>query len=126
MVSSVTLLKIAHVIILMTSKIDNFDFDNILTDEKSSKNSLLYDISYKTLFGCKPLRVRFDEVYGFIIAYIGIRYFTLFDPKKYFTTYNKIWYLINQKSGITYVISDKYTKNKIDSCDSLPYKGSFC
>ena len=73
MVSSVTLLKIAHVIILMTSKIDNFDLDNILTNEKSSKNSLLYDISYKTLFGSKPLRVRFDEVYRFIIAYIGIR-----------------------------------------------------
>ena len=28
----------------------DFDFDNILIDEKSNENILVYDISYKTLF----------------------------------------------------------------------------
>ena len=33
------------------------DFDNILKDEKSCKNILVYDISsYKTLFGSKTLK----------------------------------------------------------------------
>ena len=32
-------------------KIENFDFDNILIDEKPYKNILVYDISYKNLFG---------------------------------------------------------------------------
>ena len=38
------------------------DFDNISIDEISYKNIDVYDISYKTLFGSKPLRIRFDEV----------------------------------------------------------------
>ena len=31
--------------------------DNILIDEKSYKNVLVYDISYKTMFGSKPLHI---------------------------------------------------------------------
>ena len=44
------------------TKIENFDFDSILLDEKSYKNILVYGISYKTLIGVKPLRIRFDKV----------------------------------------------------------------
>ena len=40
-------------------KIEDFDLDNILLDEKSYKNTLLYDISYKILIGAKSLRNRF-------------------------------------------------------------------
>ena len=29
-------------------KLEGFDFDNILTDDKSHKKILIYDISYKT------------------------------------------------------------------------------
>ena len=29
-------------------KLEDFDIDNILIDEKSQKNILIYDISYKT------------------------------------------------------------------------------
>ena len=36
-------------------KLKDFDLDNILIDEKSHKNTLIYDISYKTLIGTKPL-----------------------------------------------------------------------
>ena len=32
-------------------KIEDFDFDNILINEKSCRIILAYDISYKTLFG---------------------------------------------------------------------------
>ena len=43
-------------------KIEDFDFDNILLDEKSYENILMYSISYKTFIGAKPLRVSFDKV----------------------------------------------------------------
>ena len=41
-------------------EIEDFDFDNICIDEKSQKHILIHDISYKTLFGSKSLRIRFD------------------------------------------------------------------
>ena len=69
----------------------DFAFDNIFIDEKSSKNVLVYDISYKTLFGSKPLRIRFDEVDGFIRVCNEARYLTLFGSK----IYNKVRYLIS-------------------------------
>ena len=36
--------------------IEDFDFSNTLTDEKSHEYTLTYDISYKTLIGSKPLQ----------------------------------------------------------------------
>ena len=36
-------------------RLENFDLENILVDEKSYKNILIYDILYKTLIGSKPL-----------------------------------------------------------------------
>ena len=41
---------------------EDFDLDNILIDEKSLKNVLVYNISYKTLIGAKLLRIRFNEI----------------------------------------------------------------
>ena len=52
-------------------------------DEKSHKNTLVYDISYKTFIGAKPLRIRFDKVDGFIRVYNGARYLVLFGVEKY-------------------------------------------
>ena len=43
----------------------DFDFD-ILLDEISYENILVYDILYKILVGAKPLRIRFDKKDGFI------------------------------------------------------------
>ena len=58
-------------------KVGKFDFDNILLDKKSNKNSyeniLIYDISYKTLMGAKPLRIRLDKIDLFIKIYDGTR-----------------------------------------------------
>ena len=53
-------------------KIEGFDFDNTLLDEKLYKNVLVYDISYKTLIDAKPLHIRFDNVDGLIRVYDGL------------------------------------------------------
>ena len=50
---------------------------------------MIYDISYKTLIGAKPLRVRFDKVDEFIRVYYGTRHLVLLDPEKYDIFYNK-------------------------------------
>ena len=84
-------------------KSENFDFDNILLDEKSQESILIYNISYKTLFGAKPLCNRFNNVDGYITVDNGNGYLTLIGPEKYDTIYNKIRYLISLKSSITYV-----------------------
>ena len=47
--------------------------------KKKSKNILIYDISYKTSTGAKPLRIRYNEIYGFIKIHNKIRYLVLFD-----------------------------------------------
>ena len=81
---------------------------------------MVYDISYKTLFGSKPLRIRFDEVDGFIKIYDGVIFLVLCDSGKHDAIYNRIRYLISRKSGITYVFSHNYAKIKVDSYDYLP------
>ena len=50
-------------------KIEDFNFSNILINEKSCKNTLVYDISCKTLIGARPLRIRFEKINGFIRVY---------------------------------------------------------
>ena len=57
-------------------------FSDILLDEKLYKtfeNILIYDISYKTFMGSISLRIRFNEIDGFIKVYDGIRYLVLFN-----------------------------------------------
>ena len=57
-------------------RVVDIDFDNILLDEKPYKtyeNILIYDILYKNFMSAKPLRIRFDEIDGFIKNYDGIR-----------------------------------------------------
>ena len=80
-----------------------FDFDNILLNKKSHKNILICNISYKNLICTKPLRIRFNEVDRNIRVYDGTRYIVLFRPEKYDVIYNRIRYLVSQKSDIIYV-----------------------
>ena len=47
-------------------KFEHFDLNNILIDEKSYENILVYNISCKTLIDSKPLRFRLDQIDGFI------------------------------------------------------------
>ena len=46
------------------TKIENFNLDYILIDVKSYENILVHNISYKTLVGTKPLRIRFYKIDG--------------------------------------------------------------
>ena len=96
------------------TKIGGFNFNNILIDEKSYKNILVYNMSYKILIGAKPLRIRFNEVGGFIRIFDGTRYLVLFGPEECDVIFNRIRYLIGVNSSITYVISHYYAKIKVD------------
>ena len=67
-------------------KIEDFDFDNILFDEKSCENIFIYDISYKTLIGAKPLCIRFDKVVGLeFMMELGIWYYLVLKNMMPFT-----------------------------------------
>ena len=95
-------------------KVFNFNLDNILVDEKSYEDILVYNISYKNLIGSKPFRIVFNEIDGFIRwvcdrwGYDGTRYLLLFGGEKYDFIYNRIRYLMEIKSCITYVVSHNY------------------
>ena len=101
-------------------KIEDFDFDSILLDEKSYENILIYYILYTTLIGAKPLQIRFYKIDEFSRVYDETRYLLLFGSEKYDAISNRIKYIINQKSGITYLFSHNFARIKIDSYDSLP------
>ena len=49
-----------------------------------------------------------------------LRYLVLICVEKYHAIYNRIRYLISQKSGVIYVFPHKNTKIEIDFCYSLP------
>ena len=86
-------------------KIEDFDFYYILIDEKSCENILVYNISYKSSIGAKPLHISFNKVDRFIRVFDGTRYLILFGPEIYDAIINSIRYLIGVKSSITYVIA---------------------
>ena len=68
----------------------DIDFSDILFNKKLYENIFIYDISHKTFMGPKPLRIRFDEIDGFIKIYDGNRYLVLFGPERYVASYNRI------------------------------------
>ena len=101
-------------------KLEDFELDNILVDEKPHENVLICDNSYETLIGPKPLQIEFDKIDRLIRIEDGTRYFTLFGSENYDAIYNRIRYFISLKSSITYTFSHYFAKIKVDSCDSLP------
>ena len=76
---------------------------------------MVYDISKKNVIDPKPLRIRFFKIDGIIRIYDGTKYLTLFGSQKYEAIYNRIRYLISQKSGITYIFYHYFAKIKVDS-----------
>ena len=94
-------------------KLEDFDFNNILIDEKSHENILNCDISYITFIVPKLLRIRFDKIDGFIRNYDGTRYLTLLGSEKYDAIYNRIKYLLSLKSGITTICFTILRKSKL-------------
>ena len=101
-------------------KLEDFELDNILVDEKPHENVLICDTSYETLIGPKSLQIEFDKIDRLIRIEDGTRYFTLFGSENYDAIYNRIRYFISLKSSITYTFSHCFAKIKVDSCDSLP------
>ena len=71
-------------------KIEDFNLDKILIDEKLYKNILVHNISCKTLIGPKPLRIKFNKIDGFIRVYDGTRCLVLFESEKYDLIYHRI------------------------------------
>ena len=69
--------------------------------------------------GRKPLRIRFNKKDGFIKIYDATRYLVLFGPERYDAIYDRIRYLVLEKSGITYSISHNLARTRIDSYNSL-------
>ena len=96
------------------------NFSDILLDKKSDKNISIYDFWYKIFIGAEPLRIWFDKIYGFIKIFDGIRYLVLFGPERLNTIYDRINYLVSEKSGVTYSVNHDFIRIKIDSYNSLP------
>ena len=51
---------------------------------------MIYDISYKTFMGAKPLLIRFAKIDGIIKIYDGTRHLVLFGPERYHAIYGRI------------------------------------
>ena len=71
-------------------EIEDFDFDNILIDENSYENILVYNITYKTLISSKPSCIRFHKIDWFIRVYAGTRYLVLFGVEEHDSIYIRI------------------------------------
>ena len=68
----------------------------------------------------KPLRIRFNKIDGFIKNYDGIRYLVLRDYERYNSIYDRIKYLMSEKSSIINSINHNFVRIEIDSYNSLP------
>ena len=79
-------------------KIEDFDLNNILIDEKSYENILVYND-------------------GFVRVYDRSKYLVLFGSEKYDYIYDRIRYLRSVKSGITNIFSHNYAEIKVGSYD---------
>ena len=98
-------------------------FHDIIKDYKKKlyENISVYGISYKTLMGPKPLRIRFNKIDGFMRVCGGkFRYLVLFDYGLFDKMFDRNKYLIGEKSGITESINHNFGRIIIDSYDSLP------
>ena len=74
---------------------------------------MIYGISYKTMIGAKPVRIRFDKIDGFIRIYDGNTYLTLFGSEIYEYIYNRTRYIITLKNGVTNVFSHYHAKSML-------------
>ena len=74
-------------------RVGSINFYDFLLTEKLHKNTLIYDISYKSFMVAKPLHVWLKKIDGFVKIYDGTRYFVLFGPEPYDAIYTRIRYL---------------------------------
>ena len=99
--------------------INNLNLNNILLNEKSYQNILIYNISYKTPYGAKPLDIIYDKVDGFIRKYDGIKYLALPHSEIYVRIFDRIRYLFMLRINISSVSSHNI-KIKIDFSSEKP------
>ena len=79
---------------------DIYSTDILLDEElwkENHENILIYDISYKTSMGAKPLRIRFDKKDGDIKVHDQIRHLVLFDYGSCDKIWDKTKYLLTEK-----------------------------
>ena len=86
----------------------DIDFSGILLDKNLRKEKYefisIYDISYKISTGAKLLRIRYDEIDGFIKIHNEIRYLVLFDCCWFDKICEKIKYFISEKMVLQVVL----------------------
>ena len=54
------------------------------------------------------MRIRFDNVTGFIKTYDGTRYLVLFDPERYDGIQKRIKHIVSEKNSIKYNINNNF------------------
>ena len=59
-------------------KVNDLDLDNILLDEKSYENILIYDVARKTRYDTKHFRVIFEKLDGYIRKHDETNYVVLY------------------------------------------------
>ena len=74
----------------------------------------------KILWVKKPERIWFDKIDRFIKIYDKTRCLVLFGPERYNGIHDRIRYLINEKSGVTYSITHNFARIRIALYNSLP------
>ena len=98
-------------------------FDDIISDFDTNFDNILlvYEISYKTSTGTKPLPIRFNKIDGFIKVHGGhFRHLVLFDYEYFAEICNKIKYFISEKSGTTDSNNHSFQEIRVVSYNSLP------
>ena len=86
--------------------INNLNLNNILLNEKSYQNILIYNIWHKTPYGAKPLGIIYDKVDGFIRKCDGIKYLALPHSEIYVRIFDRIRFLFMLRINISSVSSD--------------------
>ena len=67
------------------------------------------------------MHIRFDEIDRFTKTYDGIRYLAIIGSHMWYEKiFDRIRYLISEKSGITDIINHNFARIRIDSYKSLP------
>ena len=98
----------------------DIDFSDIVLDKILYKEKILiYEISYKTSTGEKPLHIRFDNIDGFTKIHNKIRYLILFHYSYCDKICDRIKYLISEESALMDSINHNFGKIRIDSYNSL-------
>ena len=88
--------------------------------KKKNENILNYDISYKTFMGSIPLRIRFDEIDGFIKIYNRVRYLVSLVVVFIMEVLLGLNIFKVKKRVITDGFSHNFARIRIDSYDYLP------